>query len=265
MARKGRPRMDLVVPFLSSSAVGPLGVCHLPRMWLKVLLYAQGRLPAGYRHGTGGFDEATALNLGFDRDAFIDFVTTKLPTYLECEAWVRAHAKNLDPESIRKHNALVHRDKPPLMAKAQRAFVGLADESVLDATLLNDLDDWQTVHALVTKGSLPPLQLSSFNAEMTEVLRTVLDAGNANRVAIHVDLPSLGADSSKPAAEAKRMIDGDGELAKTNVAHNGEQVGWIAVYGAGPWNGAAAKALERAAARAGEILDEISLSAVARN
>jgi GAF domain-containing protein len=196
--------MEPIVPFLSSAAVGPLGACHLPRMWLKILLHATGRLPAGYRHGTGGFDERTAVILGFDRDEFIKFVETKLPTYLECEAWVRGHAKNLDAESIRKLNDGIHRQKPPGMAAIQRAFAGLDDASVLDATLLNDLDDWQTVHALATTGKLPPLIASSLNAELTELLRVLLDETKAGRTTIRLDLPSFGFALSKPAAEAKR-------------------------------------------------------------
>jgi len=196
--------MQQIVPTVSSSAVGPLGVCHLPRMWLKILLHAKGLLPPGYRHGTGGFDERTALNLGFDRDDFIKFIETKLPTYVECEAWVRDHAKHLDAETIRKHNQGIHREKPAAAAAAQRAYVGLDDPTVLDATLLNDLDDWMTVHALATTGKVPPLAFSSLNAELTEVLRVVLDATGAERVAMRMDHAALGLEPSKPVAEAKR-------------------------------------------------------------
>jgi len=61
--------MEPIYPLISSAAKGPLGVCHLPRLWLKILLFACGRLPEGYRHGEGGFDEFTTTNLGLDRDA----------------------------------------------------------------------------------------------------------------------------------------------------------------------------------------------------
>ncbi|MBV8423791.1 MAG: GAF domain-containing protein [Candidatus Eremiobacteraeota bacterium] len=195
---------DLVVPHISSHAVGPLGACHLPRMWLKIFLHATGRLPPGYRHGTGGADETTAKNLGFDRDAFIEFVETRLPTYLEAEAWVRQHAKNIDPDSIRKHNEIVHRDKPEWMAKAQRLYVGLDDPSARNSTLLNDLDDWHTLHAHVTTGKIPPLALSSLNAAMTEVLKSLLDATKSSRATIRIDMPSIAMTPSTPAAEAKR-------------------------------------------------------------
>jgi len=254
-----------VVPIVSSSAVGPLGIRHLPRMWLKVLLHANGRLPAGYRHGTGGFDEITAVALGFDRDAFIEFVSTQHPTYLETEAWVRKNAKNLNAETIRKHNESMVRDKPLLMAKVQRAFVGLDDESILDATLLNDLDDWHTLHAQLTKGALPPLLISSFNAEMTEVLKELLDATHASRVALHVDLAAFGFEPSKPAAETKRagVSDESTEIAKSEIVRGGRLTAWISVYGTRPWNDTDSKALDRATTRAGEIIDEVSLTPVA--
>jgi hypothetical protein len=233
-------------------------------MWLKVLLHANGRLPSGYRHGTGGMDETTAANIGFDRDAFIEFVSTKHPSYLETEAWVRRNAKNLTPEAIRKHNeTLLHRDKPVLMAKAQRAFVGLEDESVLDGTLLNDLDDWHTLYTQLTTGALPPLQLSSFNAEMTEVLRDVLDATRAHRVAVYVEIPSFGFDAAKPAAEAKNLsADGGTEIARSEIMHGGKPAGFIAVFGTRAWSDADARELEGATARATAIIDEISLTPV---
>ena len=250
-----------VVPVVSSSAVGPLGVCHLPRMWLKILLHAKGRLPAGYRHGTGGFDEATAVALGFDRDAFIEFVSTKHPTYLEAEAWVRQNAKNLGAEAIRKHNERVHRSKPPHLAEAQRAFVGLDDENILDATLLNDLDDWHTLHAQLTTGLLPPLHISSLNGEMTEVLKVLLDATRASRTAIYVDLPDFGLESSEPAAEAKRPGAAEGEeLAQSELVRAGSKIAWISVYGTREWNESDSQALDRATTRAGEILDEVSVA-----
>lgn len=243
----------LVVPMVSSAAVGPLGVCHLPRMWMKIFLHAKGRLPAGYRHGTGGFDEKTALDLGFDRDAFIEFVETSLPTYLEAEAWVRAHATHLDPESIRKHNEGIHRNKPLLTAVAQRAFVGLADESILDATLLNDLDDWMTLHAQVTTGKVPPLVLSSLNAEMTEILREALDASGASHIAIKCDFP--GVDPSKPAAEAKRNPAATEDDLKGMVDVLKSRRCTLEVTNA---KGRHSAALQNALDRAEAVLDEIS-------
>ena len=48
--------MDRYVPLIGTAATGPLGVAHLPRLWLKMLLASQGKLVEGYRAGQGGFD-----------------------------------------------------------------------------------------------------------------------------------------------------------------------------------------------------------------
>src|SRR5471030_1556222 len=65
---------EIVFPVLSSSIRGPLGVAHLPRLWLKLLLHSCGRLPEGYRCGVGGLDEFLTTTLGIDRDAFVAWV-----------------------------------------------------------------------------------------------------------------------------------------------------------------------------------------------
>lgn len=196
--------MEQIVPLISTSTVGPLGIKHLPRLWLKLLLHAKGRLPEGYRHGTGGLDEQTLQNFGVDRDSFIRFITTEMPTYTECEVWFRKHASKLDPDSIAKHNEIASRDKPERLAAAQRDFIGYDDPSLRNAVLLNDLDDWMTFHALVTTGALPPPNVSSLNAIFSELLKELLDQTHASRTTIRLDLPELGMEPSKPAAEAKR-------------------------------------------------------------
>lgn len=142
--------MEQIVPTLSSSTVGPLGIRHLPRLWLKVLLHAVGALPEGYRHGNGGFDEMTLVALGVDPAAFVAYVERELPTYLACEAWIRAHATKLDPETIARHNEEIRtRMKPDEAAAEQRAYIGIEAPHLRHGVLLNDLDDWKTVHAQV--------------------------------------------------------------------------------------------------------------------
>ena len=66
--------MEPIVPLISSTVAGPLGAMHLPRLWLKILLHAVGRLPEGYRHGEGGFDSLTISNLGIDGRELIAYV-----------------------------------------------------------------------------------------------------------------------------------------------------------------------------------------------
>jgi hypothetical protein len=136
-----------IVPVISTSAVGPLGIAHLPRLWAKILLHACGRLPEGYRHGVGGFDELVLTRIGVDGDAFVRYVETERPTYLETEAWVKAHATNLTPEAIAEVNAnMTSRQMSPEMAAPRRAALGITDESIGNAIVLNNLDDWAAFH-----------------------------------------------------------------------------------------------------------------------
>lgn len=140
-----------IAPILSSSVHGPLGVKHLPRLWLKVLLHGCGVLPDGYRHGSGGFDEFVMTTLGIDADTFVHYVETDKPNYLQLEAWVRANAKNCTSEAIATVNAKVESaDLPEAMLADRFARVGVNDPSYTKAVALNDLDDWLLMHEAIT-------------------------------------------------------------------------------------------------------------------
>jgi hypothetical protein len=138
--------MSEVVPIISSCTKGPLGVCHLPRLWLKMLLHSLGRLPEGYRAGSGGFDGRTLENLGISEEMFRQYIDTVKPSYLECEAWVREHATKLDAESIAKHNEyILTTDKSEEKAAEQRKDIGPGAPDSRNAVLLNNLDDWMAL------------------------------------------------------------------------------------------------------------------------
>ena len=142
----------LIVPVLSSSVVGPLGVKHLPRLWLKILLHGCGRLPEGYRHGVGGFDEFLTTTLGIDRDAFVTYIETEKPDYLTLEAWVRANATALNPEAIATINARVtDTDLPEAMLAGRLDQLGFHEPGYTKAVALNDLDDWMGMHTALTR------------------------------------------------------------------------------------------------------------------
>ena len=137
---------NVIVPLISSNAVGPLGATHLPRLWLKILLHAAGRLPEGYRRGRGGFDSMTTEGLGLDADAFIAYIETERPTYLACEAWVRANGTKVDPASIAAHNeTILKRDKPEQSAAELQAQFALPP-TLTNSVVLNNIDDWAGVH-----------------------------------------------------------------------------------------------------------------------
>ena len=127
--------MEKIVPAIGSRVSGPLGVCHLPRLWAKVLAHATGRL--SYRHGTGGLDEQLFEDLGLDADAFVRFVATELPKYPRCEAWVREHATNLTPacgRAIQSRGVGTRADRAS--AAASRRYIGALAPSTANVALL---------------------------------------------------------------------------------------------------------------------------------
>ena len=79
-----------VAPTLSSTDRGPLGICQLPRTWLKTCLRARGWLHPDYPDcAEGSLDQRCLQTLQVDQDAALIFLRQTLPTYLDFEAWVR--------------------------------------------------------------------------------------------------------------------------------------------------------------------------------
>ncbi|HEY6170204.1 MAG TPA: DUF5069 domain-containing protein [Verrucomicrobiae bacterium] len=142
------------VPMISSGVAGPLGVLHLPRMWLKVSLEARGKIAAGYPGIGKGYDAMTCSALGLDPEAVKKFIADSKPTYPQFEAWVKKNGKHLDKASIHKHNVAIagyiHDDAT---RKSILSANGLNDDgSVLpDAVNLNNLDDWYEFHQAALK------------------------------------------------------------------------------------------------------------------
>ena len=135
------------VPAIGTSVAGPLGAWHLPRLWLKHRLHGVGRLPEGYRHGAGGFDEILTGALGIDPQAFATYVETSRADYLTAEAWVRSNATNLTPEAIAAVNERLATFKmPPELRTKRRAELGAVADSLELGIPLNDLDDWAGLH-----------------------------------------------------------------------------------------------------------------------
>ncbi len=143
-----------VVPTISSSVMGPLGILHLPRLWQKISLHAAGRLAPGYRHGDGGFDGLVCERLGIDAQAFVGFIERERPDYLALERWVATNARDLAPATIAALNARLRtyalRDE---VAAERRARFGIADEAVANAIQLNDLDDWAGFHERLARNA----------------------------------------------------------------------------------------------------------------
>jgi hypothetical protein len=149
--------MEKIVPLPASTVRGPLGVAHLPRLWLKALLAGAGLLPDGYLTGYSGTDRDVIDGIGLDSMATFSFLAT-LPSYQQFERWVRANAARLDAASVAATNATVaDRLRNPERAAASCAALGLADTSERRTALLNALDDWAAVHARAVAGHAEPV------------------------------------------------------------------------------------------------------------
>jgi hypothetical protein len=139
-------RMERIVPLIGPTVVGPLGVAHLPRMWLKAALNSADALTEGYFPHYFGFNRKVVDGLGLDPEAFFGFLGT-LPTYAETERWVREHATRIDPAGIAAVNIDVASfQRPEEPAAAVRARVGLDQPGFRLSQALISLDDWCTMH-----------------------------------------------------------------------------------------------------------------------
>ncbi len=81
--------MNSIVPLISSGVAGPLGVLHLPRLWLKVSLESRGKLAPGYPGIGKGYDTMVITALGLDANKVADYIKTQHPTYPQFEAWIK--------------------------------------------------------------------------------------------------------------------------------------------------------------------------------
>ena len=147
--------MNTIVPLISSGTAGPLGVLHLPRLWLKLSLEATGKLAAGYPGAGKGYDQMVIDGLGLNRDAVINHIKTAKPTYTQFEAWVKKQpGVKLDKASVDGLNSAIkgyiHDDATRKGIFGACGF-GDSDCSFRDAVNLNNLDDWNEFHAATLK------------------------------------------------------------------------------------------------------------------
>ena len=146
--------MNKIVPLIGSAEVGPLGVLHLPRLWLKVSLDANGLLADGYPAVGTGFDQMVLDGLGLQKDAVVGYITKNKPTYIQFETWIKQQpATRLDATSIEKLNASIrgynHDDGTVQSVLGENELP--SDIGIRDAVTLNRIDDWKCFHEAVLK------------------------------------------------------------------------------------------------------------------
>ena len=142
------------VPMISSGTAGPLGVLHLPRLWLKVSLEEAGKLAPGYPGIGRGYDAMTCAALGLDEEAVKTYIKQNKPTYPQFEAWVKKNAKSQNRDAIEKHNAAVRgyiHDDETRKNILKNCAIPDDGSACKDAVNLNNLDDWYEFHQAVLK------------------------------------------------------------------------------------------------------------------
>src|SRR3954468_20160578 len=146
---------ETYVPLISSGVAGPLGVIHLPRLWLKSSLEARGKLAAGYPGCGKGYDQMVLDGLGLDRQKTMDYIKTNRPSYIQFENWVKQQpGVKLDKANVEKLNSpirgYIHDDAT---RKSILGASGLQDDAnaFRDAVNLNNRDDWNEFHAAALK------------------------------------------------------------------------------------------------------------------
>ena len=132
------------------NVAGPLGVLHLPRLWLKVSLEARGKLASGYPGIGKGFDTMVINGLGLNADAVKKFISEKRPTYSQFEAWVTSQpGVKLDRASIYKLNqSILNYHHDDATCREIRTTAGYSEDGSVtnSAVELNALEDWQAFH-----------------------------------------------------------------------------------------------------------------------
>jgi hypothetical protein len=144
---------DKFVPMISSGVAGPLGVLHLPRLWLKVSLESRGKLADGYPGIGKGYDMMVCQALNLNPDAVKKYISESKPNYAQFEGWVKKQpGVKLDKASVYKINSAIrgyiHDDGT---RKGILSASGITDESGVNpgAVDLNNLDDWYEFHKAV--------------------------------------------------------------------------------------------------------------------
>ena len=138
------------IPLISSALAGPLGAIHLPRLWQKASLEAQGKLHPDYPGIGKGYDAMVLAALGLEEGAVREYLKASKPSYTQFEGWIKTQpGVKLDQATIDKSNADIrgynHDDDT---RKGIFASTGLSDDTCADrcAVELNNLDDWATFH-----------------------------------------------------------------------------------------------------------------------
>ena len=141
-----------IVPLISSTVAGPLGVLHLPRLWQKCVLGAKKMLADGYPEISKGLCQMTLDALKLNKEETLQYLHSEVPSYPEFESWIlKKNGGKLDRAAVEKHNGAVRaRVQDAETRKGILAAAGIKDEGrvkeIKDSITLNAWDDWTEFH-----------------------------------------------------------------------------------------------------------------------
>ena len=133
-----------VAPTLSSTDRGSLGICQLPRTWLKTCLRARGWLHPDYPD-CSGLDKLCLQTLQVDQDVALIFLRQTLPTYLDFEAWVRRQG-TIEEEAVAAFNQRLLEREHNAAKQAEIHATLQRPPTWTSGVLLNHLEDWHYAH-----------------------------------------------------------------------------------------------------------------------
>ena len=141
-------------PLVSSIDTGRIGVCQLPRLWLKVLLDARGLLHPDYPACGGGLDQNVLDALGLDREKTLTYLTGEMPPYHVFEDWVIAEVGTVDREAVDSfHSFMYNRKHPEPKRTGIFELIELEDDqTVYNGVLLNHLEDRRYAYNALLQG-----------------------------------------------------------------------------------------------------------------
>ncbi len=141
----------MMPPLLSSIDVGPLGICQLPRTWLKTCLRAKGLLHEDYPDcAEGSLDQHCIKTLELDQEQTLAFLRENLPTYLQFEDWVQQEGQLDDAEIAAFNERLLGREHIPAKLEDIHSTLG-RKQTWTRGVLLNNLEDWHYAHRALTE------------------------------------------------------------------------------------------------------------------
>ena len=142
--------MSKIVPTISSGIAGPLGILHLPRLWMKASLAAAGKLHDEYPAIGAGYDSMVLDAFEIDHDEFQEYIKAKKPSYIELESWIlEKKGGSLDQTKVDELNRAIlgYIHEASTRTEILEAAGRPDDGTIKDAVNLNNLDDWTLFHS----------------------------------------------------------------------------------------------------------------------